>query len=65
MTLSEIVAHEPDAAEAWLRDPAAAPHGGEPVLDLSRCDLAHRRAGAEPTVHHRNSFNNHTIGYCS
>jgi len=34
MTLSEIVAHEPDAAEAWLRDPAAAPHGGEPVLDL-------------------------------
>ncbi|HEY7244379.1 MAG TPA: histidine phosphatase family protein [Xanthobacteraceae bacterium] len=35
-TLSEIVADEPHAAESWLRDPAAAPHGGEPILDLVR-----------------------------
>ena len=31
---SEIVADEPDAANSWLRDPAAAPHGGESILDL-------------------------------
>jgi broad specificity phosphatase PhoE len=31
---SEIVAAEPDAANSWLRDPAAAPHGGEPIIDL-------------------------------
>jgi broad specificity phosphatase PhoE len=35
-TLSEIAAHEPDAAESWLHDPAAAPHGGESILDLMR-----------------------------
>ena len=35
-SLSEIAAHEPDAAEAWRHDPAAAPHGGESVLDLIR-----------------------------
>jgi len=34
--LSEIAAHEPLAAKCWLRDPAAAPHGGEPILDLIR-----------------------------
>jgi broad specificity phosphatase PhoE len=33
-TFSEIVAHEPDAVDSWLRDPAAAPHGGEPTLGL-------------------------------
>jgi broad specificity phosphatase PhoE len=33
---SEIVADEPDAANSWLRDPAAAPHGGESILDLMR-----------------------------
>jgi broad specificity phosphatase PhoE len=32
----EIVAHEPDAANSWLRDPAAAPHGGEAILGLIR-----------------------------
>jgi broad specificity phosphatase PhoE len=35
-TFSEIVAHEPHAANSWLRDPAASPHGGEPILDLMR-----------------------------
>ena len=33
---SEIVAHEPHAADAWLGDPMAAPHGGEPIVDLMR-----------------------------
>jgi len=35
-TLTEIAAHEPHAANSWLRDPAAAPHGGEPIVDLIR-----------------------------
>jgi broad specificity phosphatase PhoE len=33
---SEIAADEPDAANSWLRDPTAAPHGGESILDLIR-----------------------------
>jgi broad specificity phosphatase PhoE len=33
---SEIVADEPDAANSWLHDPTAAPHGGESILDLIR-----------------------------
>jgi broad specificity phosphatase PhoE len=32
--LSEIVADEPDAANSWLSNPTAAPHGGESILDL-------------------------------
>ncbi|MBB1256292.1 histidine phosphatase family protein [Streptomyces alkaliterrae] len=28
-TLSEVAAREPDAVDAWLRDPYVAPHGGE------------------------------------
>jgi broad specificity phosphatase PhoE len=35
-TFSKVVAHEPHAADSWLRDTAAAPHGGEPILDLMR-----------------------------
>jgi broad specificity phosphatase PhoE len=34
--LAEIEEAEPDAVAAWLGDPAAAPHGGESVLDLQR-----------------------------
>lgn len=30
----EVLAREPKAVEAWLRDPAAAPHGGESLLNL-------------------------------
>lgn len=30
----DIVATEPEAMAAWTQDPAAAPHGGESVLDL-------------------------------
>jgi broad specificity phosphatase PhoE len=32
--LADLQAAEPDAVAAWLGDPAAAPHGGESVLDL-------------------------------
>ena len=34
--LSALQAAEPHAVAAWLGDPAAAPHGGESVLDLLR-----------------------------
>lgn len=39
-TLDEVAAAEPDAATAWLTDPDAAPHGGEPLTAL----LARARA---------------------
>lgn len=32
--LSEVSAAEPDGVAAWLADPAAAPHGGESLLEL-------------------------------
>ena len=35
-TLAEIAKREPDAVNTWLRDPTAAPHGGETILDLIR-----------------------------
>ncbi|CAM5342016.1 histidine phosphatase family protein [Streptomyces abikoensis] len=31
--LNEVAAGEPEAVAAWLTDPEAAPHGGEPVRD--------------------------------
>jgi broad specificity phosphatase PhoE len=34
LTFEEVQAREPDAAAAWLRDPVAAPHGGESLLAL-------------------------------
>ncbi|WP_436497662.1 histidine phosphatase family protein [Actinokineospora sp. HUAS TT18] len=33
-TLDEVAAAEPDAMALWLTDPAAAPHGGESLLEL-------------------------------
>ncbi|MFF4208694.1 histidine phosphatase family protein [Streptomyces sp. NPDC001796] len=33
-TLDEVGAAEPESVALWLRDPAAAPHGGESVHDL-------------------------------
>ena len=33
-SLTEVQAEEPDAVAIWLRDPAAAPHGGEAVLSM-------------------------------
>jgi broad specificity phosphatase PhoE len=35
-TLAEIAAREPDPLNTWLRDPGAAPHGGETILGLIR-----------------------------
>lgn len=32
--LDELQAAEPEAVALWLRDPAAAPHGGESIVDL-------------------------------
>lgn len=34
LRLSDVAADEPDGVAAWLGDPAAAPHGGEPLLAL-------------------------------
>jgi broad specificity phosphatase PhoE len=33
-TFDEVLTREPKAMEAWLRDPAATPHGGESLLGL-------------------------------
>jgi broad specificity phosphatase PhoE len=33
-TFEDVQAQEPDALAAWLRDPGAAPHGGESLLSL-------------------------------
>ncbi|MEE1742672.1 histidine phosphatase family protein [Streptomyces sp. BE147] len=33
--LDEVTAREPEAVSAWLGDPAAAPHGGESLRDLT------------------------------
>jgi broad specificity phosphatase PhoE len=33
-TLEELTDTEPGAVQAWLGDPAAAPHGGESIVDL-------------------------------
>ncbi|HXY58449.1 MAG TPA: histidine phosphatase family protein [Methylocystis sp.] len=34
--LEELHAREPDALEEWLRNPAAAPHGGESFTDVMK-----------------------------
>ncbi|MCT9930809.1 histidine phosphatase family protein [Planotetraspora sp. A-T 1434] len=33
-SLAEVQAADPEGVRAWLTDPSAAPHGGEPVLAL-------------------------------
>jgi len=33
-SFADVQTREPEAAAAWLGDPAAAPHGGESILDL-------------------------------
>ena len=35
-TFDEVLAREPEGVAAWLRDPAAAPHGGESLLSVMR-----------------------------
>ncbi|MFE9908805.1 histidine phosphatase family protein [Streptomyces clavifer] len=32
LTLADVAAREPASVDAWLADPRAAPHGGEPLL---------------------------------
>ncbi|MFJ8505345.1 histidine phosphatase family protein [Streptomyces avermitilis] len=34
LTLGEAMAREPSAVDAWLADPRAAPHGGEPLMSF-------------------------------
>ncbi|MEU6808726.1 histidine phosphatase family protein [Streptomyces sp. NPDC046831] len=34
LTLGEAMAREPEAVDAWLADPRATPHGGEPLLSF-------------------------------
>ena len=48
-TLDEVYAHQPDAASAWLRDPAAAPHGGECRAHPTDSGLARRLAATTST----------------
>lgn len=50
---AEVCAEQPDAVATWLRDPAAAPHGGESILDLLQ-RVAAWLAGEQP--HHRQSI---------
>jgi broad specificity phosphatase PhoE len=50
-TFDDVCAREPEAAAAWLSDPAAVPHGGESILSVMQ-----RVAGwlaAEQTRHRR------------
>lgn len=35
-TLDEVMTRDPNGVETWLRDPEAAPHGGESLLTLLR-----------------------------
>jgi broad specificity phosphatase PhoE len=46
-SLNDVFASEPDGVAAWLRDPAATPHGGESVLSLMQrtADWLHSEQG--------------------
>lgn len=52
-SLGEIGAADPAGTAAWLADPAAAPHGGESIVDLLRRVGGWLDAGLEP---------GHTVG---
>jgi broad specificity phosphatase PhoE len=57
LTLREVADHEPEAVEAWMTDPAAAPHGGESLLAvLARVrgwlDEQAARSGTAVTITH-------------
>ncbi len=52
-TFDGVHAREPEAVAAWLRDPAAAPHGGESILVLLRRVAAWL---AVEQTHHRQSI---------
>jgi broad specificity phosphatase PhoE len=56
-TFDDVCAREPEAAAAWLSDPAAVPHGGESILSVMG-----RVAGwlaAEQTQHRRSIIVTH------
>ncbi len=48
-TLDDVAVEDPAAVEAWLCDPAAAPHDGESLLDL--LERVRRWLGAAPSGH--------------
>jgi broad specificity phosphatase PhoE len=52
-TFDSVHAREPEAVAEWLRDPSAAPHGGESILQLLQ-RVAAWLAGEQP--HHRHSI---------
>jgi broad specificity phosphatase PhoE len=52
-TFDEIHKQRPEDVATWLRDPAAAPHGGESILDLMQ-RVAAWLAGEQ--AHHRQSM---------
>ena len=52
-TFDAVHAREPEAVAAWLRDPAAAPHGGESILELLQRVAAWLAAEQN---HHRQSI---------
>jgi broad specificity phosphatase PhoE len=52
-TFDDVYADEPDAASAWLRDPAVTPHGGESIAAVIRrvgAWLADERARRQRTI---------------
>jgi broad specificity phosphatase PhoE len=57
-TLDEVAAEQPDEVASWLADPAAAPHGGEPLTALvnrargwlERAQAGHTLAVCGPAV---------------
>lgn len=46
-SFADVQAQEPEAAARWLRDPAAAPHGGESIADVLKRTAAWLDAQAE------------------
>jgi len=52
-TFQDVCAQEPDAVAAWLRDPGAAPHGGESIAALMQ-RVEQWLAGEQ--AHHRQSI---------
>jgi broad specificity phosphatase PhoE len=57
--LSDVGARKPEEVAIWLRDPGAAPHGGESILDLiervglwlkKQCDAGYTVAITHPAV---------------
>jgi len=57
-TLADVHAADPDGAEAWMRDPDATPHGGEPLRAFAArvarwLDEQAQRDGPAAAITHR------------